>query len=380
MAAILLDDEHMRWATRLGDVFSARRHQVMLLSSGEGGKADVMIVHAHRGSPEQLLEHARKHSVKKLVVIDDVAKAFALKSELGGRVVRCAFPESENSDLVDFYTYAIASLALPDFLEVVEDASSQQLYHMAARVAGADVGVFINGPTGSGKEVLSRFIHEQSARRDKPFVAINCAAIPENMLESMLFGHEKGAFTGASAPNKGIFRAADGGTLLLDEISEMPLGLQAKLLRMLQEKAVTPVGASKPVPCDVRVLATTNRDMVREIQEKRFREDLFFRLNVFPLETLALAQRPRDILPIAAHILVKYHEDISLLPMLSQGAIERLNGYNWPGNVRELDNVMQRAMVLAEQKVIQPHDIILGSNMHERMLYATQVTAVAASR
>jgi two-component system response regulator FlrC len=166
----------------------------------------------------------------------------------------------------------------------------------------------------------------------------------------------------------------------LDEISEMPMGLQAKLLRMLQEKAVTPVGASKPVPCDVRVLATTNRDMVREIQEKRFREDLFFRLNVFPLETLALAQRPRDILPIAAHILVKYHEDISLLPMLSQGAIERLNGYNWPGNVRELDNVMQRAMVLAEQKVIQPHDIILGSNMHERMLYATQVTAVAASR
>ena len=177
------------------------------------------------------------------------------------------------------------------------DAATFTLLELAKRVAQTDVTVFINGPTGTGKEVLSKFIHHHSERKDQPFVAINCAAIPENMLEAILFGHEKGAFTGASTANKGIFRAADGGTLMLDEISEMPIGLQSKLLRVLQEKSVTPIGAQGDIPVDVRVIATTNRDMAAEIQQGRFREDLYYRLNVFPLGTTSLAERPGDILP-----------------------------------------------------------------------------------
>ena len=155
---------------------------------------------------------------------------------------------------------------------------------MAEKVAKTDVTVFIHGPTGTGKEVISNYIHQNSVRSEKPFVAINCAAIPENMLEAMLFGHEKGAFTGASSANKGIFRAADTGTLLLDEISEMPLSLQAKLLRVLQEKKVTPIGGQRDIDVDVRVIATTNRNMVEEVKEKKFREDLYYRLNVFQLK------------------------------------------------------------------------------------------------
>ena len=169
----------------------------------------------------------------------------------------------------------------------------------ARRVANTDVTVFINGPTGSGKEVLANYLHENSNRKEEPFVAVNCAAIPENMLEAILFGHEKGAFTGASNANKGIFRAADKGTLLLDEISEMPLSLQAKLLRVLQERKVTPVGGQRDIEVDVRVLATSNRDMASEVNQSRFREDLYYRLNVFPLQTKKLSDRKDDILPIS---------------------------------------------------------------------------------
>src|SRR5690606_12006552 len=157
----------------------------------------------------------------------------------------------------------------------------------------------INGPTGTGKEVLSQFIHNRSARRDKPFVAINCAAMPETMLEALLFGHQKGAFTGASSGGEGFFRAADGGTLLLDEIAEMPLGLQAKLLRALQEGEVVPVGATTAVKVDVRIIACANRDLPLEVEEGRFRADLFYRLNVFPMALSALRERPADILPLA---------------------------------------------------------------------------------
>jgi two-component system, response regulator FlrC len=168
---------------------------------------------------------------------------------------------------------------------VAADAETGQLIDLAVRVARTDVTVFINGPTGSGKEVLARQVHAASRRAAAPFVAINCAAIPENMLEAILFGHEKGAFTGASNANKGIIRAAEGGTLMLDEISEMPMGLQSKLLRVLQERSLTPIGAQNEVPVDIRVIATSNRDMPEEVRARRFREDLFYRLNVFPLTT-----------------------------------------------------------------------------------------------
>ena len=178
------------------------------------------------------------------------------------------------------------------------------------------------------------------------------------MLEAILFGHEKGAFTGASSANKGIFRAADGGTLLLDEISEMPLSLQAKLLRVLQEKSVTPIGAYQDIPVDVRVLATSNRNMPQEINEGRFREDLFYRLNVFPLNTLALGARRDDIIPISTVLLKRHGEQGETLPRLADCARDRLLDYGWPGNVRELENVLQRALVLCDKGVIKAENII----------------------
>merc|ERR1711904_641232 len=200
----------------------------------------------------------------------------------------------------------IFNACCPDISFSAGDTKTYELLSLARRVASTDVTVFINGPTGSGKEVLANYLHENSHRKEEPFVAVNCAAIPENMLEAILFGHEKGSFTGASQANKGIFRAADGGTLLLDEISEMPLSLQSKLLRVLQERKVTPIGGSKDVEVDVRVVATTNRDMITEIKKGTFREDLYYRLNVFPLRTLALKERPDDILPISAALLKKH--------------------------------------------------------------------------
>jgi two-component system response regulator FlrC len=192
-------------------------------------------------------------------------------------------------------------------------------------------------------------------------VAINCAAIPENMLEAILFGHEKGSFTGAQAANVGILRAADGGTLLLDEISEMPLGLQAKLLRVLQERVVTPLGSNKEVSVDIRVIATSNRDMEAEVREGRFREDLLYRLNVFPLDTMALSARPQDI-PVLAQALLARHALPGLpLPLLAPETCDLLATHAWPGNVRELDNVMQRAIVLAEGGRIGPEHIMLSA-------------------
>ena len=197
-------------------------------------------------------------------------------------------------------------------------------------------------------------------------MAINCAAIPENMLEAMLFGHEKGAFTGASSANKGIFRAADSGTLLLDEISEMPLSLQAKLLRVLQEKKVTPIGGQRDIDVDVRVIATTNRDMITEVKEKKFREDLYYRLNVFPLETLNLSERPNDIIPISVALL-RRHTDFDKIPYITENAQKILTDYAWPGNVRELENVLQRAIVLSENNIIDGENIMIDLNKHKNL-------------
>ena len=183
------------------------------------------------------------------------------------------------------------------------------------------------------------------------------------MLEAILFGHEKGSFTGASQANKGIFRAADGGTLLLDEISEMPLSLQSKLLRVLQERKVTPIGGSKDIEVDVRVVATTNRDMIAEIKKGSFREDLYYRLNVFPLRTLALCDRPDDILPISAALLKKHANKEDSLPLLTKRALDVLREHTWPGNVRELENVLQRAMVICNENTITENDIMIDSSI-----------------
>jgi two-component system response regulator FlrC len=233
---------------------------------------------------------------------------------------------------------------------VAADPESLSVLALADRLAGTDIPVLINGPTGTGKEVLSRFIHQRSPRRDKPFVAVNCAAIPETMLEALLFGHQKGAFTGANAAGEGFFRAAEGGTLLLDEIAEMPLALQAKLLRALQESEVVPVGATTPIKVDVRIIACANRDLPLEVAEGRFREDLYYRLNVFPIALAALRERPADIAPLAFAMLLRHAPQGAPVPWLTDAAVAMLKLHGWPGNVRELENVIRRALVLAAGK------------------------------
>jgi two-component system response regulator FlrC len=305
---------------------------------------------------------ARGRGAKSLVVVAEGAAEFAVVEEMGGRILRVALPRTGQIALRDAGLMTLVDIiAGPVQGMVAADAATGELIDLAARVARTDVTVFVNGPTGSGKEVLARTVHAASRRAAAPFVAINCAAIPENMLEAILFGHEKGAFTGASTANKGIIRAAEGGTLMLDEISEMPMGLQSKLLRVLQERALTPIGAQKEVPVDIRVIATSNRDMAEEVRERRFREDLFYRLNVFPLATRALCERPDDI-PVLACAMVRRHAPAGqVLPMLTAEAISTLVAHDWPGNVRELENVIQRALVMQEGGRITPADLLINA-------------------
>lgn len=251
----------------------------------------------------------------------------------------------------------------PKLEPIAAAPQSKALLQLACRVAQSDASVMILGPSGSGKEVLARYIHQQSARAAAPFIAINCAAIPDNMLESTLFGYEKGAFTGAIAACPGKFEQAQGGTLLLDEITEMPLNLQVKLLRVLQEREVERLGSRKTIKLDVRILATSNRELRQAVSDGVFREDLYYRLNVFPLSWPALNERADDIVPLAQHLLQRHcMQQQRALVSLSEAAAARLSGHSWPGNVRELDNVMQRALILQQGAMIEAADILLEAN------------------
>jgi two-component system response regulator FlrC len=245
---------------------------------------------------------------------------------------------------------------------VAVDEKSVQMAEVAKRVALTDASVMISGESGVGKEVISKFIHEHSNRKTGPFIAINCAAIPENMLESELFGYEKGAFTGAYQSKTGKFEQAQGGTLLLDEITEMDLSLQAKLLRVLQEREVERLGGRKVISLDVRILATTNRNICQSVADGEFREDLFYRLNVFPIHITPLRERVDDIVPLAQKILIAH--TISGEPVqFSDIAKKRLKQHTWSGNVRELDNVIQRALIMRTGNVIDEEDIHLENNV-----------------
>ncbi len=313
------------------------------------------------GGQEKLLAFARENKIKKIIIIreDKSIEDYSILNELGGALKRLNFNDIYNKTTKEI----IFHCCITENSYSAGDEKTFELLSLARRVALTDVTVFINGPTGSGKEVLSNYLHEHSPRKNEPFVAVNCAAIPENMLEAILFGHEKGAFTGASYANKGIFRAADKGTLLLDEISEMPLSLQAKLLRVLQEKKVTPVGGQRDITIDVRVLATSNRDMVTEVKQSRFREDLYYRLNVFPLQTKNLKDRKDDILPIALKILEKHCKE-KQIPVISSEAQEVILNHDWPGNVRELENTLQRALVLCESDKITKTSIMIDKSLN----------------
>ncbi len=239
--------------------------------------------------------------------------------------------------------------------------AAAEAYRLARRVAASEVPVFIQGPSGSGKEVLARFVHDHSLRRSGPFVAVNCAAIPENMLEATLFGHEKGAFTGADRSRDGKFVAAAEGTLLLDEVTEMPLELQAKLLRAVQEKEIEPLGARAPVKTNVRIIATSNRDLKQAIDEGRLRLDLYYRLNVFPIVLPKLQDRIEDILPLAELFARRHRAPGQFIAndgsMFDTGAEQALQQHSWPGNVRELENRVQRALILCEAEQMSAEDL-----------------------
>ena len=333
------------------------------------------------GGSSKLVSFARQAKLTKVVIITEsnLISGIDIQDELGGALKRITV-----EDFTDPYSLElIFNVCCPDVLFSAGDIKTFELLSLARRVANTDVTVFINGPTGSGKEVLANYLHENSSRKEEPFVAVNCAAIPENMLEAILFGHEKGAFTGASNANKGIFRAADKGTLLLDEISEMPLSLQAKLLRVLQERKVTPVGGQRDIDVDVRVLATSNRDMASEVNQSRFREDLYYRLNVFPLQTKKLSDRKDDILPISIKILDKHNKENGTIPFITGDARDLLLKHDWPGNVRELENTLQRALVLSEGKAIDQMSIMIDkslSNINENLSVETLADQLAFAK
>ena len=312
-------------------------HQLLGLLRARQPQLPVLLMTAH-GAVERAVDAMRQGAADYLV------KPFEPKALL---------------DLVA--RHALGSLAVEGEGPVAIEPASAQLLELAARVARSDSTVLISGESGTGKEVLARYIHQQSQRASEPFIAINCAAIPDNMLEATLFGHEKGSFTGAIAAQAGKFEQADGGTILLDEISEMPMGLQAKLLRVLQEREVERVGARKPISLDIRVVATTNRDLAGEVAAGRFREDLYYRLSVFPLAWRPLRERTADILPLAERLLNKHVNKMKhAAARFSVEARACLIAYPWPGNVRELDNAIQRALILQQGGLIQPEDFCLA--------------------
>jgi two-component system response regulator FlrC len=250
-----------------------------------------------------------------------------------------------------------------DYPFVFVDPESVKLFDLASKVAKTEIPAIITGPSGTGKEVLARVLHESSNRSDFPFVALNCAAIPDNLVEDTLFGHEKGAFTGAHQINKGFFEEAEGGTLFLDEIGEMPINLQSKLLRVLQEKQIYRVGATKPINVDVRIVSATNINIKQAIQSKSFREDLYFRLSGFVLGIKKLSERKADIEPLT-RIFIQKHAS-ALRPEISRDAIAKLTRHRWPGNVRELENVILRAMVLLEGDKILEENIVFDDFAEE---------------
>lgn len=261
----------------------------------------------------------------------------------------------------DMIAAIIESVAKPNKTVIYNDPKTKDVFDLALRVAPSDASVLITGESGTGKEVMAHFIHENSKRAKGAFVAINCAAIPENLLESELFGHEKGAFTGALARRIGKFEEANGGTILLDEISEMDPRLQAKLLRVLQEREIDRVGGTKPVTCDVRVLATSNRNMKDAVQKQTFREDLFFRLNVFDIQMPSLRERPKDIPALSVFFAKKYASANGLItPNIDEEAIAKLTAHHFSGNVRELENTIHRAVLLAQNDKITAHEVIFS--------------------
>ena len=313
---------------------------------------------------KELIPFLKSNGFKKAALLVLDSNIFEVEKHLNGAISVMKVPALVGApkQQVNFFLHYFIEQVVQNIPNLpCGDEQSVKLNSLIRKISTTDATVLVNGPTGTGKEVISNLIHHFSNRREEAFVAVNCAAIPDQMLESMLFGHEKGAFTGAVQPNKGLLRAADKGTVLLDEISEMPIALQAKLLRVIQEKRVMPIGSSQEVEVNVRIIATTNRNMLEEVKLGRFREDLFYRLNVFPLNTLKLSDRKDDIPTIVANMLFNMDIDNEIKTKISLDALNDLEEYHWPGNVRELHNVIQRAKILCLNGEILPSDLIFDS-------------------
>jgi len=289
------------------------------------------------------------------VVVDYGAVVPALVAPADGEPARIGFGFEDMA----FGHALVAELVRPAARPACGEPASAQLIEFVGRIAASEASVLVLGDTGTGKEGIARHIHARSPRARGAFTAVNCAALPETMLEAILFGHRRGSFTGASQEGEGLFRAASGGTLLLDEVSEIPLALQAKLLRALQEKEVLPVGAVKAEPVDVRVVACANRDLAAEVAAGRFRADLYWRLNVVPVHLQPLSERRLDIRAIAAALLLRHVPAGAPVPFPTAAALDRLMGHSWPGNCRELDNVIQRALLLRSGDRIEADELII---------------------
>ncbi len=372
---VVEDDDNLREA--ICDTLELAGQAVIAASGGKEalkkleGQAVSLIVSDVRMMPMDgiaLLKEIRKHYAHLPVVLmtayADVDRAVeAMRSGACDFLLKPFEPKA----LLEH----IARYRLPDVLAdarvIANDQASKNLFGLAARVAQTDTTVLLTGESGVGKEVVARYIHNHSARKNAPFVAINCAAIPDSLLEATLFGYEKGAFTGAQQMQPGKFEQAEGGTLLMDEVTEMPLGLQAKLLRVLQEREVERVGGKKPIPLNIRIIATSNRNMAEAVSKGVLREDVYYRLNVFPLLIPALRQRRDDIVPLAQHFLVEHSKNESGRAGLrfSTAAEKALRAYDWPGNVRELENVMQRALIFSIGATIEEEALFLPSDENQ---------------
>ena len=354
------------------------------LRSGKG--ADLVMIDVKLDIADLIarLEVERIHIPVAACGVENDAKAAVAAIHAGAKEY---IPLPPNADIIAAVLEAVTS---DTHALIYRDEAMAHVVKLANQVAKSDASVLITGESGTGKEVLARHVHRKSTRSEKPFISLNCAAIPENLLESELFGHEKGAFTGAVARRVGKFEEANGGTLLLDEISEMDIRLQAKLLRAIQERMIDRVGGSRPVSVDIRIIATSNRDLAQSVQDGSFREDLLYRLNVVNLKIPPLRQRPTDIITLAEHFAEKYARanDVPVRP-LSDAARNELSINKWPGNVRELENTMHRAVLLNTADEIGPDSLMApdGSRLDEMIATGNQgpasqaaVTAEAVTR
>src|ERR1700704_6142341 len=333
-----------------------------VLRSGKGADLLMVEVAVDIRSLVEKLEAERIHVPIVACGIENDARAAVAAIHAGAKEY---IPLPPDPDLI---AAVLAAVADDTRKRVGRDEARAKVMKLAQQIATSDASVLITGESGTGKEVLARYVHTRSNRAKKPFICVNCAAIPEHLLESELFGHEKGSFTGAVARRIGKFEEATGGTLLLDEISERDVRLQAKLLRAIQERVIDRVGGTRPVPIDIRIIATSNRNLAEAVREGKFREDLFYRLNVVNLKIPALRERPADVLELADHFVKKYAEANGVARVLSTEARAQLIANRWPGNVRELENAMHRAVLIAANGEIGPDSIIApdGARLEEQ--------------